>query len=210
MVAAFRLAVLLTVAVFVVSGCGNGDEQASPTPSQKVTITSTSLVPNTGTGPNDAALNTDDGATSDGDLDRVESGTTEDLDAPATTEVLDEFVVSTTANPVNAEKINQVGTEIVEAWWYPSGSTTYTELADSLEGESLISEELADQWRSQGDQSIIPAPDETRIIRMWPVRVAEDNATFQISAVAEGETEETLTFIEFELDEGKWKAIGIE
>ncbi len=210
MVATCRLAALVAVAVVFASGCGSDDEQVSPTTNQKVTITSTSLAPITGTAPTNGELSAEDLATDADDLDLVGSGTADEPNAPSTTEVLDEFVASTTANPVNAEKIDQVGTEIVEAWWYPSGPTTYAELADSLEDKSLISQALADQWRTQGNQTIIPAPAETKIIRMWPVRVAEDNATFQISAVAEGETDETLTFLEFELDEGQWKAVGIE
>lgn len=191
------MAVFLTLATIIAAGCTGDDESIVPQGDEEAPQVATT-----------------DG-TSSSQIDTTAAGvgtgsTNEDSDTPTVTQIVDEFVVSTTANPTDEMEIDKNGKEIVEAWWYPTEATTYAELAETLLSESLITEAFADQWKSQGDQPLVPAPEGTEIIKMWPVRVAPDNATFQISAVAEGEIEETWTFIEFELENGSWKATGIE
>ncbi len=130
-------------------------------------------------------------------------------DQTAPTVPLDEFVSPTTGNLETHAAVDVLAKQLVEAWWYPTTPTTYSQLADDLETKGLITTDLATQWRTQGSQTITPAPETTEIIKMWTVRAAEDNATFQISALTEGATEETLTFIEFVQIDDSWKASEI-
>jgi len=228
--ATFRLALVMALASLLFAACGTGNEDASPPTNSGATTTESEDLSTTS--PSDELIAVDgepgsqdqpdedgsaesDSSGSDtngddvGEAGESASGDSDDA-APTVTQILDEFVVSTTANPQDYKAINRAGNEIVEAWWYPTGATTYAELAESLEAKSLITEELADEWRLQGDQALVAAPEETKVIKMWPVRVADDNATYQISAIGEGEVDETLTFIEFESEDGSWKATGIE
>jgi len=187
-----RVAFLLALAALIAASC-SGDDGG----------TTTSTVPTTRP-PETSEIAAAEPVADD------ESASQADDDATTTVpEAVEEFVVSTTANSADQNDIDEVGNKIVQAWWYPTEATTYAELADTLLSDSLITETLADQWRTQGDQAVVPAPEGTEIIKMWPVRVAADNATFQISAVAEGELDETLTFIEFEIENGSWKATDI-
>ena len=191
-----------------------GDANSSDDPSSAATDANESATSSNDGDTNDGDVNdgdTNDDAANDGD---ANAGAANEGDpessAPTVTRGGDELFVSTTANPVNFEAIDDNGEEIVQAWWFPSETITYTQLADNLLAESLITEDLANQWRLRGDQTVAAVPSETEIIRMWPARVATDNATYQITSVAEGGSEETLTFIEFEIDDGAWKAVSIQ
>ena len=116
---------------------------------------------------------------------------------------------STTVPAQEADVIDDIGEEVIEAWWFNRESQTFGELADQLESEGVITDRLAEEWRGQGDQPVESRAEELTVTQMETVRVEPDNATYQIAASPVGDEGEFLTFLEFVLTDGVWKVDGV-
>ncbi len=116
--------------------------------------------------------------------------------------------VSTTSPARDAAQLEDTANEIIEAWWFNSQDRNFGELADELTQSNAVSAEFAEVWRQQAANLVEDQSNTTELVAVIPVRVEQDNATVQVAATNEAGTE-SVSFFEFELDEGDWTLVEV-